>query len=84
MSILLEKTNIDYDKISLGIPNQLYNNSFFTRILLDDKPLIIQSGPCIASCGIKKIIQHKNGNSITQGTILQVGPPNTVIASAQK
>ena len=55
MSILLETENIDYNKISLGIPNQLYNNSFFTRILLDENPIIIQSGSCICSYGIKKV-----------------------------
>lgn len=52
--ILLENDDkCNLNEISLGIPNQLQNNLFFSKINLNGKPLIIQTGECHTTSGIK-------------------------------
>ena len=55
MAYILENNNLEYDNINLGIPNQLSNNTYFSRILIDDKPLIIQPTECFTVNGLKEI-----------------------------
>ena len=54
MAIVIENNDIDFSKVSLGIPNQLQANSFFSRIYYNNDPFIIQAPQCITSNGIKK------------------------------
>ena len=53
MALVLENTAIDFEQITLGIPNQLQKNVFFSRIFLDDNPIYIQTNECFTSTGIK-------------------------------
>ena len=41
------------ENISLGVPNQLQNNLYFSRLTMNDEPLIIQSGECYTTTGLK-------------------------------
>ena len=54
MALILDNTTIDYDQISLGIPNQLQRNIYFSRIFLNDNPIYIQTNECFTSTGIKE------------------------------
>ncbi len=54
MAIILGNNNIDFEKLSLGIPNQLQKNLYFSRIFLDDAPIYIQTNECFTSTGIKE------------------------------
>ena len=54
MAIILGNNDIDFDKLSLGIPNQLQKDLFFSRIFLDDNPMYIQTNECFTSTGIKE------------------------------
>ena len=54
MALVLENTTVDFEQITLGIPNQLQKNVFFSRIFLDDNPIYIQTNECFTSSGIKE------------------------------
>lgn len=54
MPINIETTTLDLDYLSLGIPNQIQNNLYFSRIYHNDDPIIIQTSQCYSLAGIKK------------------------------
>lgn len=54
MALILGSSPIDFEKLSLGIPNQLQKDVYFSRIFLDDNPLYIQTNECFTSTGIKE------------------------------
>ena len=54
MAQVIENNDIDFSKVSLGIPNQLQSNSFFSKIYFNNNPFIIQAPQCITLSGIKK------------------------------
>ena len=54
MALILGSSLIDFEKLSLGIPNQLQKDVYFSRIFLEDNPLYIQTNECFTSTGIKE------------------------------
>jgi len=54
MALILGSSPIDFEKLSLGIPNQLQKDVYFSRIFLDDNPLYVQTNECFTSTGIKE------------------------------
>ena len=54
MALILGTNPIDFEKLSLGIPNQLQKDMYFSRIFLDDNPIYIQTNECFTSSGIKE------------------------------
>lgn len=53
MPINTETTTLDLDYLSLGIPNQIQNNLYFSRIYHNEDPIIIQTSQCYSLAGIK-------------------------------
>ncbi|MAP62073.1 MAG: hypothetical protein CMF82_03885 [Candidatus Marinimicrobia bacterium] len=53
MALVLGKTDINFDKITLGIPNRLQNNVYFSKIYYNNEPLYLQTNECFTSSGIK-------------------------------
>ena len=54
MAIVLDNSPIDFDNLTLGIPNQLQKNVYFSRIFLNDNPIYIQTNECFTNTGIKE------------------------------
>ena len=54
MALILGNSSIDFEKLTLGIPNQLQKDVYFSRIFMDDNPIYIQTNECFTSTGIKE------------------------------
>ena len=54
MALILGNGSIDFEKLTLGIPNQLQKDVYFSRIFMDDNPIYIQTNECFTSTGIKE------------------------------
>ena len=54
MALILGSSNIDFEKLTLGIPNQLQKDVYFSRIFIYDNPIYIQTNECFTSTGIKE------------------------------
>ena len=47
--------SFDFSKITLGHPNAIQGNAYFTKILYDDKPLYIQTPKSTTRQGFEKM-----------------------------